>query len=187
MKSLLIYNTSSITKFSPCFSNYNLWSQKLKVCSKLSELDFFPHKCLLPDVILNEGVSKLTRRKHFLQQKFLWTVWEMSVYRKCKHYSRGFICSIFVLWRVKVEVKVIGQSIWKCTWRRDSNLFLHIGFNIVYEFLCMCNAIWVHVTCTVVTAHKLWRLVLHDYDFLNCSDKCLKNLLTEYLISKYDK
>ena len=54
-----------------CFSNYMLWSQKLKICSKLSELNFFPHKCLLPDVILNEGVNKLTRRKHFLWQKFL--------------------------------------------------------------------------------------------------------------------
>ena len=77
-----------------------LWSQKLKICSKLSELNFFPHKCLLPDVILNEGVNKLTRRKHFLRQKFLSTVWEMSVCRKCKHYSQGFICFTFVLWRV---------------------------------------------------------------------------------------
>ena len=33
---------------------------------KSSELNFFHHKCLLPDVILNEGVNKLTRRKHFL-------------------------------------------------------------------------------------------------------------------------
>ena len=31
-------------------------------------------RVLLPDVILNEGVNKLTRRKHFLQQKFLSTV-----------------------------------------------------------------------------------------------------------------
>ena len=29
--------------------------------------------------------------------------------------------------------------------------------------------------------------LLHDYDFLNCSAKCLINLLTKYLISKYDK
>ena len=29
--------------------------------------------------------------------------------------------------------------------------------------------------------------ILYDYDFLNCSAKCLKNLLTKYLISKYDK
>ena len=29
--------------------------------------------------------------------------------------------------------------------------------------------------------------LLHDYDFLNYSAKCLKNLLTKYLISKYDK
>ena len=29
--------------------------------------------------------------------------------------------------------------------------------------------------------------MLHDYDFLNCSAKCLRNLLTNYLISKYDK
>ena len=35
---------------------------KLKICSKLSELNFLPHKCLLPDVILNEGVNKLTRK-----------------------------------------------------------------------------------------------------------------------------
>ena len=82
LKSLFMQNTSSITKVSPYFFNYMLWSQKLKVCSKLSELNFFPHKCLLPDVILNEGVNKLTRRKHFLRQKFLWTVWEMSVCRK---------------------------------------------------------------------------------------------------------
>ena len=77
-----------------------LWSQKLKICSKLSELNFFSHKCLLPDVILNEGVNKLTRRKHFLRQKFILTVWEMSVCRKCKHYPQGFICFTFVLWRV---------------------------------------------------------------------------------------
>ena len=29
--------------------------------------------------------------------------------------------------------------------------------------------------------------ILHEYDFLNCSAKCLKKLLTKYLISKYDK
>ena len=29
--------------------------------------------------------------------------------------------------------------------------------------------------------------IIHEYDFLNCSAKCLKNLLTKYLISKYDK
>ena len=80
--SLFIQNTSSITKFSPYFSNFMLWSQKLKECSKLSVFNFFPHKFLLPDVILNEGVNKLTRRKHFLRQKFLWTVWEMSLCRK---------------------------------------------------------------------------------------------------------
>ena len=60
-------------KFSPYFSNYMLWSQKLKICeiSEVKWVKFFPHKFLFPDVILNEGVNKLTRRKHFLWQKFL--------------------------------------------------------------------------------------------------------------------
>ena len=88
MKFLFIQNISSITKFPPYFSNYMLWSQKLKVWSKLNELNFFPHKCLLPDVILNESVKKLTRRKHFLWQKFIWIVWEMSVCRKNVSISR---------------------------------------------------------------------------------------------------
>ena len=29
--------------------------------------------------------------------------------------------------------------------------------------------------------------ILHDYDFVNFSDKFIKNLLTKDLISKYDK
>ena len=100
LKSLFIQNTSSITKSSPYFCNYMLWSQKLKVCSKLSELIFFPHKCLLHDVILTEGINKSTSRKYFLREKFIWTLWEISACRKCKHYSQGFICFTFVLWRV---------------------------------------------------------------------------------------
>ena len=76
-------------KFSPYFSNYMLWSQKLRIRSKLSEWNWrisFPHKCLLLDVILNEGINKLIRRKHFLWQKFFL---RMSVCRKCKHYPQG--------------------------------------------------------------------------------------------------
>ena len=75
------------------------------------------------DVLLNEGKNKLTRRKHFLQQKIILTVWEMPLCRKCKYYSQSFICFIFVLWRVKVEVEVIGQSMGKCTWCRVSYFF----------------------------------------------------------------
>ena len=32
---------------------------------KVKRLKFFPHKCLLPVVKLNEGVNKSTRRKYF--------------------------------------------------------------------------------------------------------------------------
>ena len=73
---------------------------KTKNMFKIKWVKFFPHKCLLPDVKLNEGVNKLTRRKHFLWQNFILTVWEMSVCRKCKHYPQWFICFTFVLWRV---------------------------------------------------------------------------------------
>ena len=75
-----------------------LWSKKLKVCSKLSELIFSPHKCLLPDVILNKSVNKLTWKKHFLRQKCLWTVWEMSVSREkvsITHRSSFFLLSFY--------------------------------------------------------------------------------------------
>ena len=58
-----------------CFSNYMLWSQKLKICSKLSEWNcaeiFSPQMFASWCDILNEGINKLTRRKHFLWQKFL--------------------------------------------------------------------------------------------------------------------
>ena len=74
---------------------------KIKSMFKVKWVKFLPHKCLLPDVMLNEGVNKLTRRKHFLRQKFLWTLLEMSVCRKCKHYSQGFICFIFILCKWK--------------------------------------------------------------------------------------
>ena len=78
-----------------------LWSQKLKVCSKLSELNFFPHKCLLPDVILNEVVNKLTRKKTFFATKiYLDCLRDVCVQEKCKHYSQGLICFTFVSWTV---------------------------------------------------------------------------------------
>ena len=82
LKSLFIQNTSSITKFLPTSLTTCYEVKNQKYVSKLSELNFFPHKFLLPNVILNEGVNKLTRRKNFLRQKSLWTVWELSVCRK---------------------------------------------------------------------------------------------------------
>ena len=42
---------------------------KVKNTFKVNRVKFFPRKCLLPDVILNEGVNKLTRRKHFFVTK----------------------------------------------------------------------------------------------------------------------
>ena len=36
---------------------------------KVKRVKFFPHKCLLPDVKLNEDVNKLTRRKLFFATK----------------------------------------------------------------------------------------------------------------------
>ena len=140
--------------FSPYFCYYMLWSQKLQICSKLSELNFFPHKCLLPDVILNESVNKLTRRKHFLQQKFLLTVWEMSMCRKCKHYSQGFICFIFVLWRPKVEVEVIGQSMWKCIWLHR----MFIGLLEYFDLLSSAydsNIVWFFIFCLSSTSKNV--------------------------------
>ena len=90
------------------FSNYMLWSQKLKIRSKLSELTFFPHKCLLRDVILNEVVNKLTRRKHFLWKKCL-CVGNVNITHRGSfvllsffgellviyHYSNNFACFYF--------------------------------------------------------------------------------------------
>ena len=118
---------------------------KIRNMFKVTWVKFFPHKCLLPDVILSEGVNKLTRGKHFLWQQFLSTVWEMSVCRKCKHYSKGFICFIFVLWRVKVEVEVIWQSMWKCTWSRDpyfffSDLRMFIGLLEYFDLSSVFNS-----------------------------------------------
>ena len=60
--------------FLPCFSNYTLWSQKLKIRPNLSEWNceqiFFslPMSSSWCD-LCNEGVNKVTRRKHFLLQK----------------------------------------------------------------------------------------------------------------------
>ena len=45
---------------------------KIKNMFKLSELNISPHKCLLPDVILNEAVNKLRRTKDFCDKKFFW-------------------------------------------------------------------------------------------------------------------
>ena len=140
-----------------------IYSQKLKICSRLSELNFFLHKCLLPDVILNESVNKLTGRKHFLRQKFLLTVWEMSVCRKCKHYSQGFICFIFVLWRVKVEVEVIGQSMWKCAWCTISYFFfadlrIFIGLLEYFDLLSSVynsNFVWFFIFCLSSTSKNV--------------------------------
>ena len=60
--------------FLPYFSNYTLWSQKLKIRPNLSEWNceeiFFslPMSSSWCD-LCNEGVNKVTRRKHFLLQK----------------------------------------------------------------------------------------------------------------------
>ena len=148
-----------------------LWSQKLKLCSKLSDLNSFSHKFLLPDVILNEGINKLTRRKHFLRQKFLSTVWEMSVCRKCKHYSQGFICFIFVLWRVKVEVEVIGQSMWKYTWHRDSFIFSDLRmFKGLLEYFDLLSSVY--------NSYIVWF-------FIFCVSSTLKNVLGNVLPSSF--
>ena len=139
-----------------------LRSQKLKICLKLSELNFFPHRCLLLDVILNKGVNKLTRRKHFLRQKFLLTVWEMSACKKCKHYWQGFICLIFVSWRVKVEVKVIGQSMWKCTWCRVSFFF----FSDLRMFIGLVE--YFDLLSSVYNSNVVWFFILSFKYFEEC-------------------
>ena len=133
---------------------------KIKNMFKVKWAKFFPHKCLLPDVILNEGVNKLTRWKHFLRQKFLSTVWEMSVCMKCKHYSQAFICFIFVLRRFKVEVT--GQSMWKCTWCRDSFFFsdlrMFIGLLEYFDLLSSVynsNIVWFFIFCLSSTSKKV--------------------------------
>ena len=58
-----------------CFSNYEVMKSKIKNMFKVKWMklcrNFFPTNVYLLIDILNEGVNKLTRRKHFLWQKFL--------------------------------------------------------------------------------------------------------------------
>ena len=131
---------------------------------KVKWVKFFPHRCLLLDVILNEVVNKLTRRKHFLRQKFLLTVWEMSVCKKCKHYSQGFIYLIFVLWGVKVEVKVIGQSMWKCTWCRVSYIFFF--FSDLRMFIGLLE--YFDLLSSVYNSNVVWFFILSFKYFEEC-------------------
>ena len=35
-------------------------------------------------------------------------------------------------------------------------LFLHRGINSVHKFLCTCNTVCMHITCTVVTVHGIF-------------------------------
>ena len=92
-------------KFSPYFSKYMLWSQKLKMCSKLSQWNWRNSLPLQISAswfdLLSEGVNKLTRTKHFLWQKF---ILRMSVCRNCKHYPQGS----FVLLSFYEELLVIS-------------------------------------------------------------------------------
>ena len=94
----------------------HVMKSKIKNTFKVKWVKFFPHKCLLPDVILYEGVNKLTRRKHFLRQKFLLIVWDMSVCRKCKHYARGVHLFYFRFmesyWLFTAFQVILHVSIW---------------------------------------------------------------------------
>ena len=114
-------------------------------------------------MILNEGVNKLTRRKDFLRQELLSTVWKMSVCSKCKNYPQGLICFILVLWRVKVEV--IEQTMWKCTWCRDSYFFCRFKnvyrIAIIFWFIIIVynsNIVWFFIFCLSSTSKNLLRI-----------------------------
>ena len=141
-----------------------LWSQKLKLCSKLSELNSFSHKCLLPDVILNEGVNKLTRRKHFLRQKFLWTVWEMSLCRKNVSIThRGS----FVLF------SFYGESKWKWKWLDSQcgsalGVEIHIFFADLRMFIGLLE--YFDLLSSVYNSNIIWF-------FIFCVSSSLKNIL----------
>ena len=120
-KSLFIQNTSSITNFLPT-SLTTFISQKLRLCSKLSELNLFPHKCLLPDVILNEGVNKLRRRKNFLWQKFFWLferclcIGNVSITHRGSFFLLSFYGESLVISRISsnFEFLYLGTSHFGC-------------------------------------------------------------------------
>ena len=61
-------------------------------------------------------------------------------------------------------------------------LFLHRGINNVHEFSCMCNAVCVHVTCTVVTVHAICEGLKSKYSthkHVNINKNLHDNILSE--------
>ena len=98
---------------------------------KVKWLKVFPHKCLLPHVILNEGVNKLTRRKHFCDKNFFWLferclcIGNVSITHRDSfillsfygesldiyHFSSNFTCLYFMI----SSKDISASQRWKCS------------------------------------------------------------------------
>ena len=72
----------------------------------------------------------------------------------------------------------------------NTHTYITRSLNKGLLFVLTCNSIRVERKSIIHSSTLSWnylKRILYEYEFLNCSTKCLKNLLTKYLISKYDK